>query len=114
MSWAVRRPHPVVRPYIRRYIGYEQSDVGLAVHRGLPSRHVTVVISLRDPITVSARSETVRAQALVGGLHTEPVLVSQDRTQCGLHLELNSLGVRTVLGVSAARNCAIWWSGSTI
>ena len=54
---------------------------------------------------MSARSETVRAQGLVGGLHTEPVLVSQDRTQCGLHLELDSLGVRTVLGVSAAQLC---------
>jgi len=41
-------------------------------------------------------------QGLVGGLRTEPVLISQDRTLRGIHLELHPFGVRTLLGVSAA------------
>jgi AraC-like DNA-binding protein len=98
VTWAVRQPHPVVRPLVTRYVGYAQDDVTLAVHRGLPSRHVTLVISLAGPVRMAGRS----LQALVGGLHTSAVLIRQDRTQEGLQLELDPLGVRTLFGVTAA------------
>jgi AraC-like DNA-binding protein len=102
VSWAVGRSHPVVRPLVGRYIGYEQNDVTLRVHRGLPSRHVTLIISLQQPVRVDGQATRLSAQGLVGGLHTEPVLITQDRTQCGIHLELHPLAVRTLFGVSAA------------
>jgi AraC-like DNA-binding protein len=85
-----------------RYIGYEQDDVTLPLHRGLPSRHVTLIISLHDPVRVQAQTGTVAASGLIGGLHTDPVLIAQDRTQCGIHIELHPLGVRTLLGASSA------------
>jgi AraC-like DNA-binding protein len=102
VSWAVRRPHPAVRPLVSRYIGYEQNDVTLPVHRGLPSRHVTLIISLQQPVRVTGQATTLSAQGLVGGLHTEPVLITQNRTQCGIHLELHPWAVRSLFGVSAA------------
>ncbi len=98
VTWAVRRPHPVVRPLVTRYVGYAQEDVTLAVHRGLPSRHVTLVISLAGPVRMGGR----HLQALVGGLHTSAVLIRQDRVQEGIQLELDPLGVRTLFGVTAA------------
>jgi AraC-like DNA-binding protein len=98
VTWAVREPHPVVRPLVTRYVGYAQDDVTLPVHRGLPSRHVTLVISLAGPVRMAGQS----LQALVGGLHTRAVLIRQDRTQEGLQLELDPLGLRTLLGVTAA------------
>jgi AraC-like DNA-binding protein len=98
VAWAVRQPHPVVRPLVTRYVGYAQDDVTLPVHRGLPSRHVTLVISLAGPVRMAGRS----LQALVGGLHTRAVLIRQDRVQEGLQLELDPLGVRTLFGVTAA------------
>jgi AraC-like DNA-binding protein len=98
VTWAVRQPHPVVRPLVTRYVGYAQDDVTLAVHRGLPSRHVTLVISLAGPVRMTGRS----LQGLVGGLHTSAVLIRQDRVQEGLQLELDPLGVRTLFGVTAA------------
>jgi AraC-like DNA-binding protein len=101
-TWAIRPPHPVLQPLVSRYIGYEQDGVTLSVHRGLPSRHVTLIISLQDPVRMSSRTGPVHMQGLVGGLRTEPVLISQDRTQCGIHLELHPFGVRTLFGVSAA------------
>jgi AraC-like DNA-binding protein len=101
-AWAVRRPHPAVLPLVSKYIGYEQTDVNLSVHRGLPSRHVTVIISLQEPVRVSGPQGAVRAPGLIGGLHNQAVLVRQDRTQRGLHLELNPFGVRTLFGVNAA------------
>ncbi|MEV6622864.1 AraC family transcriptional regulator, partial [Amycolatopsis sp. NPDC051114] len=98
VTWAVRQPHPVVRPLVTRYVGYAQDEVTLPVHRGLPSRHVTLVISLAGPVRMAGRS----LRALVGGLHTSAVLIRQDRSQAGLQLELDPLGVRTLLGVTAA------------
>jgi len=102
VTWAIRPPHPVLQPLVNRYIGYEQHDVSLSVHRGLPSRHVTLIISLLDPVRMSGRAGPVSMQGLVGGLRTEPVLISQDRTLRGIHVELHPFGVRTLLGVSAA------------
>ena len=98
VTWAVRRPHPVVRPLVTRYVGYAQDDVTLAVHRGLPSRHVTLVISLAGPVRMAGQS----LHGLVAGLHTRAVLIRQDRVQEGVQLELDPLGVRTLFGVTAA------------
>jgi AraC-like DNA-binding protein len=102
MAWAIRPSHPVLRTLVSRYIGYQQADVTLSVHRGLPSRHVTLIISLQDPVRVLGPKGPVSMQGLVGGLRTEPVLISQDRTQGGIHLELHPFGVRTLFGVNAA------------
>jgi AraC-like DNA-binding protein len=92
----------MLQPLVTRYIGYEQHDVALSVHRGLPSRHVTLIISLNDPVRISGRDGPESMQGLVGGLRSEPVLISQDRTQRGIHLELQPFGVRSLFGISAA------------
>ncbi|HEY2057236.1 MAG TPA: AraC family transcriptional regulator [Amycolatopsis sp.] len=101
-SWASHAPHPLVRPLVTRYIGYAQENVTLAVHRGLPSRHVTLIISLEQPVRFAGEPGEGALQGLVGGLHTAPALITQDRVQRGLHLELDPFGVRTLLGVTAA------------
>lgn len=62
MTWAIRSPHAVLQPLVSRYIGYEQHDVALSVHRGLPSRHVTLIISLQDPVRMSGRAGPVSVQ----------------------------------------------------
>ena len=98
VTWALGEPHPVVRPLVTRYVGYEQEDVTLAVHRGLPGRHVTLVISFEEPVRVAGRS----LRALLGGLHTEAALIHQDRRQAGVQLELDPLGVRTLFGLPAS------------
>jgi AraC-like DNA-binding protein len=105
-DWAVSLPHPALRALVGRYIGYRQHGVTLGVHRGLPGRHLTVVISLAAPVRLVGMPGSPqgpgRWQGLVGGLHAGPALIGQDREQAGLHLELNPLGVRTLLGVSAS------------
>jgi AraC-like DNA-binding protein len=106
LVWAVAEPHPAVRPWVERYVGYVQHDVTLGVHRGLPSRHVTLIVSLDQPIRVTGMplpgESPVSLQGLVGGMHVAPALVAQDRFQAGLHLELNPLGTQALLGLSAA------------
>lgn len=104
-KFVARAPHPVLRPLITRYIGYRQHDVPLRLHRGLPSRHVTLIISLADPVRIVGMPNDHASACLgelIGGLHVAPALIAQDRYQCGLHLELNPLGVRALLGMPAA------------
>lgn len=105
-DWATRAPHPALRHLVRRYVGYTQHQVSLPVHRGLPSRSLTLIISLAEPIRLIGGPGVERGQlslrAAVGGLHLRPALIQQDRYQQGLQLDLNPIGVRALLGVPAA------------
>lgn len=105
-EFVVRRPHPSLRGLVTRYIGYRQHNVTLPLHRGLPSRHVTLIISLDLPVRIvgmpSRDQSPTSLRGLVGGMHTSPALIAQDATQAGIHLELNPLGTRTLLGMPAA------------
>lgn len=101
-SWATRGPHPALRPFVRRYVGFTQHDVTLAVHRGLPSRSITLIISLAGPLRMlDGPGGQATMQAGVGGLHLGPVLLAQDRFQQGVHVDLNPIGLRALLGVPA-------------
>ncbi len=98
LDWAARAAHPALRAYVRRYVGYTQDNVTLPVHRGLPGRSITFIVSLASPIRMV---DGPPLQAVVGGLHMAPALIEQDRYQRGLQLDLNPLGARALLGVPA-------------
>jgi AraC-like DNA-binding protein len=99
-------PAPALRPLVGRYVGYRMEGFAPRLHRGLPSRHVTLIISLAAPIDVAAlpgsRLEGGRFAALAGGLHAAPVTIATDGHDHGLHLELTPAGARALLGVPAA------------
>ncbi|MEU3271777.1 AraC family transcriptional regulator [Saccharomonospora sp. NPDC006951] len=105
-EWAMREPHPELRRYVSRYIGYTQSGDLPSVHRGLPGRHVTVSLSLASPIRVLALPDGTETRltvaGLVGGIHVGPALIAQERFLSGIQLELNPLGTAALLGVSSA------------
>jgi AraC-like DNA-binding protein len=105
-EFVARRPHPALRGLVSGYGGYRQHGVTLPVHRGLPSEHVTFIVSLETPVRLIGMPGTGTGpgawQALAGGLHAGPALIAQDEIQAGVHLDVNPLGVRTLLGVSAA------------
>ncbi|HEX4250967.1 MAG TPA: helix-turn-helix domain-containing protein [Pseudonocardia sp.] len=106
LDWAVSRPHPALRALVGRYIGYRQHGVLLEVHRGLPSEHITLIISLAAPVRLLEMPGTDQGpacwQGFVGGLHAGPALIGQDPEQAGVHVELSPLGARTLLGVPAS------------
>ncbi|GHF30138.1 AraC family transcriptional regulator [Amycolatopsis deserti] len=105
-DWEIRAPHPSLRPAIARYIGYAQRGVTLETHRGLPSRHVTLVISLAEPIRFTGMprpdQSPGRYTAALGGMHTAPALIAQDAVQAGVHIEIDPLAVPALFRVSAA------------
>jgi AraC-like DNA-binding protein len=99
-------PAPRLRPLVSRYIGYRMEGFAPRLHRGLPSRHVTLIISLAAPIHVAgmpdpARPAGGRYAALAGGLHAAPVTIAMDGRDQGIHLELTPTGARALLGLPA-------------
>ena len=100
-----RRPSPSLEPYIDRYIAYRLEGFPAGIHRGLPSRHMTFIISLADPIVVEAMpgaaSATGSFGGVVSGLHGGPAIIRHNGTQVGIAIETTPLGARALFGVPA-------------
>jgi AraC-like DNA-binding protein len=106
LSEYVRRPAgPRVRPFAGWYSGYREAGVAPAVHRGLPSPFLTLIVTLDDPLQVAAHPDPAirpgRFDTLLGGLHTTPATIVHDGRQSGIQVELSPLGARTLLGLPA-------------
>lgn len=92
-------PPAPLRPLVAAAVGYSAPVYPAGVHRGLPSRNLTLVVELLAPLTVTGLDEPASAHALVGGLHTTPALIDASRPQEGLQYGLTPLGARVLLGV---------------
>ncbi|WP_238013545.1 AraC family transcriptional regulator [Dactylosporangium sp. AC04546] len=101
VSW---RPAPAVRAFAGAYSGYRQ-DGPPGEHRGLPSPYITVVVTIDEPLHVSAhpdpRTPPGSYESLVGGLHTVPTMIRHDGRGSGIQIALSPLGARAVLGLPA-------------
>lgn len=94
-------PPPQLRPYVPVAHGYQVPANPVGIHRGLPSRHITLVIEINGPLRVAGLGSTVSAQGVVGGLHTTPALIDASRPQEGLQYALSPLAATRLLGVPA-------------
>ncbi|MEO3924020.1 helix-turn-helix domain-containing protein [Micromonosporaceae bacterium B7E4] len=100
-----RRPASALRPYLAGYVGYRENGVPPGRHRGLPSPYLTLIVTLDDPLVVTAHPDPAtppgRYDTLLGGLHTAPALIEHPGRQSGIQLALNPLGARALLGLPA-------------
>ena len=101
---AVALPAGPLRAYVRRYCGYRMTGFAPGRHLGLPSRHLTVVITIDQPLRVAASvgGPTHRLATVMSGLCTEPALILHDGSQVGVQLDLTPVGARAILGLPAA------------
>ena len=60
-------PAPPLRSIVGRYRGY-RIDGAAGTHRGLPSRHLTFIISLHDPVDIARMPDGAPASRLPPGL----------------------------------------------
>lgn len=108
-EWVLRRPGPRVRPFVERYIGYRMAGFEPATHRGLPSRHMTFIVSIDRPIDVVQQTSDTqpprRYRSVLSGLQATPALIVHDGTQEGVAIELTPLGSRVLFGMPAR---ALW------
>ncbi len=104
-EYAQVRPSPAMRPYAAFYSGYRQHGIPPASHRGLPSPYLTLILTLDDPLVITAhpdhRQPPGRYDTLIGGLHLRPALIEHDGRQSGVQVAVHPLGCRALLGVPA-------------
>lgn len=95
-----------LRPFVTRYTGYRYEGFPAGVHAGLPSQHLTFIVSLGDPIDVGVLHEPTlsreRFDALLGGLHTRPAAIHHTGDQYGVQLDVTPHGARALFGMPAA------------
>lgn len=98
-----RRPAPALRPFVVDYSGYRDAGVTPALHRGLPSPWITLILTLDEPLTLLDVPGGSRRDfdALIGGLHTSPAFVQHDGRQSGIQVSMRPLGARALLDLPA-------------
>ncbi|WP_030440231.1 helix-turn-helix domain-containing protein [Actinoplanes subtropicus] len=105
-EYAQARPAVPLRPFVAFYSGYRQDGVAPARHRGLPSPYLTLIFTMDDPLEVAAhpdpRQPPGRYDALIGGLHLTPALITHPGRQSGVQVALRPLGCRALFGMPAA------------
>ena len=98
-----------MRGLVDHYVGYRQVGATPGLHRGLPSRHLTFIVSIGEAIDVVAHPDPAQAPAryrtVVGGLQAGAALIAHPGQQEGVAVELTPLGCRALLGVPAR---ALW------
>ncbi|MEV5870980.1 helix-turn-helix domain-containing protein [Streptomyces tendae] len=100
------RPAPALRRYVDSYVGFDLRGFAAGVHCGPPSRTLTAVISLSDPLEVAAGvgdgSPVTRFGSVAGGLMGRSVAIHHDGRQQGVKVALTPLGARALYGMPAA------------
>jgi AraC-like DNA-binding protein len=101
----VGRPRPQLGALVADYTGYRITGAEPGVHRGLPSRYLTFIVTLDGAVDLAAMPDPALPPAsftaLVGGLHSSPAMISHDGNQHGIQLALTPLGARVLLGMPA-------------
>lgn len=100
------RPCAALRPFVAFYSGYRQRGVAPARHRGLPSPYLTLIFTLDEPLVVAAHPDPRQApgqfDALLGGLHLSPAVITHPGRQSGVQVAVRPLGCRALFGLPAA------------
>ncbi|MGI5460282.1 helix-turn-helix domain-containing protein [Streptomyces sp. CA-249302] len=104
-------PAPPLRGLVGWYTGYRQRGVPEGVHRGLPSPWLTLILTLDEPLTVTAHPDPGDTPGdyatLLGGLHLSPALIHVPGRQSGIQVGLSPLGARVLLGLPAGELAGI-------
>lgn len=101
----IRRAGPALAPFVNRYIGYRAVGFPPGIHRGLPSRHMTFIVSVGEDIDVIRQADATqspeRYRCVVGGLQASHAVIAHHGNQEGIAVELTPLGCRALLAMPA-------------
>ncbi|MEJ2861373.1 helix-turn-helix domain-containing protein [Actinomycetospora flava] len=97
------------------YHGYDLRGGAPGVHRGLPSPYLTFIVTYGEPLTMRTRDGSlVRRDVAIGGLHTTPETIVHSGRQSGLHIVLDPLAARALLGRPASELAGITVDGDAV
>lgn len=98
-------PHVALRDHVERYVGYRLQGFPAGLHRGLPSRHLTFIVSLAAPIDVTVMPDPAQQpgafSAVLGGLQCSPAVIAHAGDQVGIAIEVAPLAGRALFGMPA-------------
>ncbi|WP_141576221.1 AraC family transcriptional regulator [Actinomadura sp. WMMA1423] len=104
--WLARgRPHPALRPFLRSYDGYWETEAVPTRMRTLPTRTTVVILNLGPPLHLEVPHPGVRDRAygsFVAGMHDGHGMYLSPGGQRGIQLDVTPLGAYTLLGVPMA------------
>ncbi|HEX2133016.1 MAG TPA: helix-turn-helix domain-containing protein [Actinophytocola sp.] len=118
-TWDLTRTALTV-PGVSVAYGYAIDGVTPGPHRGLPSPHLTFLVSLDDPVETAQtrddweRHRLARHDVVLGGLHTRPTYVRQPRRQAGIQLAVHPLAARSLFGLPAAELTGLTCEGADV
>ena len=102
----VWRPPTMLQPYVESYVGYHYAGFAPGEHMGLPSRHLTFIVTFDAPLELTQLPDGSRRHesfdTLVGGLHTSPAVIRHDGNQHGIQLQVTPAGSRALFRMPAA------------
>jgi AraC-like DNA-binding protein len=105
-EYAQAKPSAALQPYVGFFSGYRQRGLAPATHRGLPSPYLTLIFTMDDPLDVAVHPDphqpAGRYDALIGGLHLRPAVITHPGRQSGVQVALRPLGCRALFGMPAA------------
>lgn len=97
----MRSPAPALRPFVSVYVAY-RAHHARGIHRGLPTGHMTFIVSLADDIEVvrqaDQRQQPDRYRCVIAGLHAAPAIIARSGLEEGIAVDLSPLGSRALLG----------------
>lgn len=102
----VRRSPPPLRGLVHAYSGYRFVGFEAGHHVGLPGAHVTLIVSLHQPVVLASGPDRSRPpeahMSMVGGLHLGPVVIAHDGTQSGIHVDIEPFALPVLFGCAAS------------
>lgn len=105
-EWTRRAPASALRGVVEGYLGYRFHGGAPGVQRGIPSRHLTFIVSIGPPIHVVRQTNATQApgmyRTVVGGLQATSALIAHDGTQEGVAIRMSPLGCAVLFGTPAA------------
>ena len=100
MEHASRPVRAGLRGHVAGIMGYAYAGEPPEHHRGLPSQHLTLVISLDEPLGVAFPGGLVeKFHVLVGGLHDTAVAIGGSANRSGVQVSITPEGSRVLFGV---------------
>jgi AraC-like DNA-binding protein len=104
-EWVSAAPAPQLSSMVGRYIGYRLEGFPPCIHRGLPSRYLTFIVSIGDDIDVLEHPDPTqtpgRYRCVLSGLSASPALIAHRGAETGVAIELSPLGCRRLLAMPA-------------
>jgi AraC-like DNA-binding protein len=101
---ATRKPAAALRPFVEGYRGYRLEGFPAGIHKGLPSRYLTFIISFDRPVDLAAGPDGTEGGsywAFIGGMHSRAAEIVHNGNQAGMSINVTPLGARALFGLPA-------------